>query len=152
MAAVQPVLYYFFEAEKLVVGAVQDNGFKFLHEGLGGIVGGLQEEEDDGVAVDAHVCLFFLAAFGEAIGEVSENLAAVKAVAHKLVGTPYYITGLLGAEPLLTFREERGKMFRRPRDVVVIFHLSPLSERKKRQTFFICRLSIGSTILFTFIK
>ena len=68
MAAVQPVLYYFFEAEKLVVGAVQDNGFKFLHEGLGGIVGGLQEEEDDGVAVDAHVCLFFLAAFGEAIG------------------------------------------------------------------------------------
>lgn len=140
MAAVQPVLYYFFEAEKLVVGAVQDNGFKFLHEGLGGIVGGLQEEEDDGVAVDAHVCLFFLAAFGEAIGEVSENLAAVKAVAHKLVGTPYYITGLLGAEPLLTFREERGKMFRRPRDVVVIFSSFPPIRAQKAANFFHLRV------------
>lgn len=152
MAAVQSVLYYFFETEKLVVGAVQYNGFKFLHEGLGSIVGRFQKEENDGVAVDAHVGLFFLATLGKSIGEVSENLAAVKTVAHKLVGTPYYVTGLLGAEPFLTFRKERGKMFRRSRDVVVILHLPPLSEHKKRQTFFICGLSIGSTILFTFIK
>lgn len=77
---------------------------------VGTVIRRLGEIERDCAAVDAQVGFLFAPLFCLAVGEVSEYFAAVKGVAHVLVGTSDYRADFLGAKPLLPLGKKSRKI------------------------------------------
>ena len=90
---------------ELLGGAMGEEFLEAGDEVIRAVIGGFEEEEEKGFAVDLVGAALFAAFAGAAIGVVAENFLVVEGVADVLVGAANGGGDLFGGKPLLAGRQ-----------------------------------------------